>query len=330
MDSFIISSKRKYHHLTQEEREILAVHYYLRESLENIGKTLGRHKSTLCRELKRNSDITEKRHYSPSFAQKQYRARVSRAHQKMPLKCIEIQTYVERHLKEGWSPEIIAGRLPLDEPGLNTNYESIYQYIYKRKPSWIASLARAHRKRRKRGASGAKKSRIPYRVGIEERPLKINQRVEPGHWEADTMVSHQSKTTLQVLIERKCRYVKLSRLPNRTSREMRKQINYTLGSFPRDLVKSITFDNGFENAEHFLVNQNFNSQSYFCHAYSSWEKGSVEQVIGLIRRYYPKKTDFSKLTRYDIKKVEQLLNDRPRKCLGFLSPREMLAVALTS
>ena len=331
MSKSIIPQKEQYKHLAIQERECILIYRSEGANCSEIAEKIARHKSTVYRELKRNISFKNKYHYSPSEAQRDYKERISKAHKRIRLKNRTIQQYVFEHLKDGWTPDIIAGRLPLDYPGFFTNYESIYQFIYDQRYSWKKYLPRSHRQRYKRGNRRSRGSRIPDRVCISQRPKAAENRSEIGHWEADTVVSSQSRVALQVLYERKTRLVKISILPRKTARNMANHINYKFSRFPQELKKTITYDNGSENTEHQRVNEVSGTSSYFCNPYHSWEKGGVEQVIGLIRRYFPKRTDFSKVSRYEIKKVQRLLNTRPRKCLGYRTPIEVLQnVALTS
>lgn len=319
-----VSGSAGYCHLSMEEREYICVRMHEGKSCSEIARVLNRHRSTIARELRRNWSVNARLRYSPSQAHRSYLKRLSKAHRRYRLQSPQIRSYVYRQLRQGWSPEIIAGRLPLDHPGHSTNYESIYQFIYLQRPSWGSELPRARRKRRNRRSSRRGRWTIPHRVGIDSRPQAANDRSEVGHWEADTIVSRQSSAALQVLYERKTRYVIISKLPQKTAQAMKCMINYNLSRFRPTFLRSITYDNGSENYRHEQVNRVLGTQSYFCNPYHSWEKGGVEQTNGLIRRYFPKSTDFSCLNRYKIKLVERRLNTRPRKCLGFRTPDELI------
>jgi transposase, IS30 family len=156
-----------------------------------------------------------------------------------------------------------------------------------------------------------------------DRPEVINNRLEIGHWESDSIESKGRKSGLNVLLERASRLVQITKLSSKKSIDTFHAIEKRLSSFPEIYVKSITYDNGPENAKHLQVNDAFKCDSYFCQPYHSWEKGSVEQVNGLIRRYLPKGTDFSEIHYSKIKEVELALNNRPRKCLNFRTPIEV-------
>jgi IS30 family transposase len=160
-------------------------------------------------------------------------------------------------------------------------------------------------------------------VSIDDRPKYIDKRKQIGHWESDSMVSRASKTSLVVILERTTRYVKLARVKANQAREVSSAINRRLGRLPDSARRTITYDNGSENVEHERVNKVLGTTSYFCNPYHSWEKGSVENAVGLVRRFLPKKTDIASITKEQIKKIENRLNHRPRKCLNFKTPYQL-------
>jgi IS30 family transposase len=240
------------------------------------------------------------------------------------LKTRRLRSYVARQLKRGWSPELIAGRVRTLGWAESISHEAIYQWVYENARQYIPCLVRARRKRQKRGYSRKHgKSLIPARISIHERPLAIESRKRFGHWEADTIVSRKSRPVLQIVVERKARYTLLNKLPNKEAASMRKTLNKAMCKLPRKFRKSITYDNGTENVEHQVVNAVLGTKSYFCTPYTSQEKGTVENTAGLVRRHFPKRTDFAKLSRNEVKTTERWLNSRPRKCLGFLTPAEV-------
>lgn len=323
------SGARTYKHLTIDEREEIAIGLARGDTLSLIAVRLGRHRSTLSRELIRNQPEVRKVCYRASRAHKKadIRKKTSRAHER--LKSPQVRAYVEKKLEAAWTPEQIAGRLSIDHPSLSTNYESIYQWIYIQRRDLIRLLPRSHRKRKKGGSAKNKGCvRVPNRVMIDQRPAVIDTRIEPGHWEADTAVSRQSKAAIAVVHERTSRYCKVTLMKSKCANDMKNAVIESLTSVPAELCRSITYDNGTENASHEAINIALKTTSYFCRPYHSWEKGGVENSIGLVRRFYPKKTDWSLLTQNDLNIIEHWLNTRPRKCLGFRSAQEVF-VALT-
>jgi IS30 family transposase len=324
----------RYQHLSKEERDLIAVYKAQGCSLREIGASIGRDKTTISRELCRNAPEIHKGYYLSHKAQERAQGRWVAVHIRARLKSPFLRAYVERGLKAGWSPELIAGRLPLDQPGFRISHEAIYQYIYAERQDLIRHLARHNRIRRRRGHSRKhRQSHIPNRVAITARPAVVAQRIRFGDWEADTMISRRSKAALQILGDRASRLVRIRKLRHTTAAAVRQAITAMLAAYPADLRHTITYDNGHENVEHEQINQRLGTLSFFCNPYHSWEKGTVENLIGLIRRYLPKRTDLSKMRKDRIMAIENRLNSRPRKCLAYRTPfevsRQLSCVALT-
>lgn len=244
------------------------------------------------------------------------------------LKEERIRTYVVAKLREGWSPEIIAGRIRLDHPGLTISHEAIYEYVYHpqtpNRKELILCLRRAHRRRKPRGLSRKeRKTKIPNRIGIEMRPSSVDTRREFGHWEGDTLISRRSPACLSSLVERKSRLLQLTRLPRKGAKEVAQAIVARLSPYPPRARQTLTLDNGTENASHENISKATGLSCFFCHPYTSWERGTVENIQGLIRWYLPKGTDFDKITDDQVAWIESQLNHRPKKCLGFKTPLEV-------
>ena len=201
-------------------------------------------------------------------------------------------------------------------------HESIYQFIYLEAPELIEYLPRKHKKRRKKYPKRKYQSKIEEKTSILDRPEVINNRDEAGHWESDSIVSPKQQPGCNVLVERVTRITKITKLSSKTALTTANAIVRQLKEFHDEFVCSITYDNGSENARHGNINDALNCKSYFCQPYHSWEKGAVEQINCLIRRFLPKKTDLTKMTESQIKEIEFALNSRPRKCLGFKTPLE--------
>jgi len=318
--------KLSYKHLSSEERDKIA---YLRaqgKSLSDIANSMGRNRSSISRELKRNRSPV----YNVYLANRAHERAVKRKHESVQRQRIRnplIRRYIMKKLKLKWSPELISGRLALECPDLRISHEAIYQFIYDQstKHNWVPYLTRAHKRRRLRTHSHRHKAlHIPRRISIKERPWEAQTRIQPGHWEADTLISRRSKAALAVALERTSRYLHLAKLPAKTSQGLRCALTRRLSRYPQPLLRSITYDNGCENVEHEYTNKVLGTQSYFCEPFHSWEKASIENAIGLIRRFFPKKTDFHLVTKEQVKRVENLLNTRPRKCLYYQTPNEVL------
>ena len=322
-----------YTHLNGHERDLLAVLRSRGHSLRQIARVLGRDPGTLSRELRRNAPPVHTGYYLAHKAQQrsENRNRRSRSHRR--LKNDAMRRYVEHRLRRGWSPELTAGWLQRLHPERAISHEAIYQWVYTEARHLIPCLVRAHRTRKRRGYSRRHhKTHIPGRVSIRQRPASVLARRRIGHWETDTAVSRCSPNALQVTVERKTRYARLAQLPKKGAREMSAALTRRLSRYPTALRRSLTYDNGSENTEHRHTNHVLGTRSYFCEPFHSWERGTVENTIGLVRRFFPKKTDFATISKNRIQAVERWLNHRPRKCLGFQTPAEVFhssGVALT-
>lgn len=328
--------KRQFKQLSIEEREYIHVQLQAGVSLRQIGRELDRPHSTLSRELRRNYPPLRER-YTPRLAQERAKEMTVRRGQRPRLKSQFIRTYVETKLKEDWSPEQISGRLPNDHPNYSISTEAIYLYIYSRcerdgygvhvdGEDLRVYLRRKHRRRnRKKVPFPSEKGSIRNRVSIEKRPKYIEKRKQLGHWEGDSIVSRQSKAGLNTLVERATGLVKISKLGNLTAAETQRAVTARLLPLLPSFRRTLTTDNGHENANHELVRKEVNMQWFFCHAYSSHERGTNENTNGLIRQYFPKKTDFATVSEEAIQFVEERLNNRPRKRLKFKTPNEVFS-----
>jgi IS30 family transposase len=319
--------RKHYTHLSPEERDDIAILRAQGTPLNDIAYKLNRPKSTISRELRRNRSAVYNV-YTAYRAQERATERKSIAHQRPRLKNDTIRRYVRRKLKLGWSPEQIAGRLGIDSPGLSISHEAIYQYLYdnrvRRSEDLVPCLARAHRRRQLKDHRHTHKSlHIPQRISINDRPASVETRSEFGHWETDSVISRQSPAALNVIVERKSRFTIITKLTQKSAQQTRTALTRTLSRFPRHARRTITYDNGSENVEHLRANMVLGTQSYFCNPYSSWEKGTNENTIGLIRRVYPKKTNFNHVSQTDVKTLQRRLNNRPRKCLSYKTPCEV-------
>lgn len=306
-----------YTHIRKTEREELSILQNKGYSLRSIAKVLGRSHGSLSRELKKNP---VRGVYDPVKANT--KAQVRRQKSKYQgMKVREkpgLEAYVEEHMRAHWSPEIIAGCWN-KQTGDTLKAETIYKYLYSKFGQHLCCFLKYKRYDKRRIRLRTKKTpapHIPNRVSIEKRPHEIDERTTFGHFEADTMgrPRHASAQTLVVMRERFSR-----KLFGVKVRQLRK----TIEGFKRIIeplpVSSITFDNGLENIRY----QELGITSYFCNPYHSWEKGSVEQGIGQIRTYIPKKADLKGYSQRKINAILNTLNNRPMKCLNFKTPNEV-------
>jgi len=318
---------RTYHQLTQEQRYQIYALKKTRHSLAEIATVIGVHKSSVSRELKRNCG---QRGYRPQQAQE---LAVKRRPKAVPRITSQVWASVECLLRQEWSPEQISGRLK-KEQGIRISHEWIYQYVLedKRTGGDLYKHLRCQKKRRKRYGSYDRRGKLPDCRSIEERPSLVNTRKRIGDWEVDTLLGKQQKHALLTLTERKSRFTLLGKVSRRTASAVRQRICQLLLPL-QDQVHTLTSDHGKEFAEHGLIAQTLQLKFYFAHPYAAWERGTNENTNGLLRQYFPKKSDFQPLSNKKIELAMTRLNFRPRKSLSFKTPFEVFyhtAVALTT
>ena len=310
-----------YKHFDHKERTL--IYWWRKEklTLRDMARRLRRSHTSISRELKRNRWCGKE--YFPRGAQLLADYRLQARVRRERLKSKQVRAYVQQKLHRGWTPELIAGRLKQQGELPTVCHEAIYQYIYCVTPDLIGCLPRHHPKRKPKRPYRTTAERIKNRIGLEQRPKAADTRQEYGHWEADMIVAGDRQHGLNVLVERKSRLTHVSFLENKTAAVTKQVMLRRLKRYPTTLTQSITYDNGSENTLHDAINEALDSQSFFCAPYHSWEKGSVEQVNGLIRRYFPKGTNFHEVGPAAIQRIEKLLNNRPRKCLHDRTPYEV-------
>lgn len=320
--------KRSFKHLSLLEREKLYGGLKSGLSLRDIAVELGRDHTVLGRELKRNTKYGQA--YLPCLAQRRADRVGHRQRYRAPLKSCEVFLYVRQHLRAPyfWTPQAISGRIGIDLKGASVGIETIYRYIYSRPirkdKLWECLPAGRKKRKKKHGRRIQNKGKVPRAISIDLRPKDVDRRKQVGHWETDNLEGiRPSKPALSVTVERSIRLVAISRMVNQTSLEKTRALE-RLMSLPQELRLSITQDNGKENYGHEETKQSLGTDMYFCHAYHSWEKGSVENRNRVIRRFFPKGTDFTEVSLEEIQKVEYIINSMPMECLGYLTPYEKM------
>jgi IS30 family transposase len=304
-----------YTQLTEFERVRIYEGHKQGLSQRQIAESIGRDKSTVSRELRRNSDRIG--YLYPRDAQKKTDERKARHGSKIE-RNMDLKNYVIDKLKIGWSPEVIAGRWKKERPDEGICAEAIYQFIYKPKYKKLELWKLLDKRKKKRGLVRKNRSKqtIQYRVSIDKRPEEINARQEFGHFEGDLFFNRGSQSAnVLTTVERVSRLVSLVKQDSKQSDTTIKSLKKSIGSY----ATSCTFDNGKEFAEHYTLG----IPTYFCDAYSPWQKGSVENAIKLIRRYIPFAMDPDSITQQLLDYVAHMINNRPRKILGFLTPYEV-------
>jgi len=331
----------KYKHLSILEREKIQAMLWEKRSVREIAKVINRSPSSVSREI--NKNIPLKRSYRPRLAEERAQEKRKSRGRKLRLKNGFIRKYVVTYLKIGYSPEQIAGRLHKDHPNESISHEAIYQYIYNHvyregrgllKPhhhDLRVYLKRRHKRRAQKGTRTVQRIFKPKGPSIDERPKEVERRKVVGHWEGDSMVSRQSSVRLNTLVERKTGLVFITKVENGKAQETKDVVVSRLNILPKQFRRTLTVDNGSENFEYRALMEELDILCFFAHPYHSWERGTNENTNGLIRWYFPKGTDFATISDESIKAVEDALNNRPRKRLGWRTPLEAFneSVALT-
>lgn len=319
---------RTFKHLSLEERELFFAWKEQNISLREIGRRLGRSHTTFSREPKRNAKYG--RPYLPCIAHRKAEKRGLKQRYRAPLKEPLIFLYVRTRLRNRkWSPETIAGRLPIDHPGYSINDETIYRYIYGRKQSrmklWEYLVLHRKKRMKKNGRKVKAYGRLSEAISIKERPAIITARVRPGDWETDNMEGKRSDdTAVSVTVDRMTRITRLCKLADHTASSKAEVLIVQLKQDDPLLRRSITCDRGSENSNHADITDMHHIPVYACDPYHSWEKGTVENTIGRLRRFIPKGKSVDGVSQKKLDRIEKTMNDTPRKCLAYLTPNEYL------
>jgi IS30 family transposase len=322
---------RTYRQLSLDERYQIQTRLGLKQDVSTIAKALARHPSTIYRELARNSAPIPPCHYALPNPTAKYvalpadrktrRRRIAKGVAQRKIKG-ELQQLVEAKLRLSWSPEQICARLRT-ELSIRLSHETVYQHIMRDSKGlgfyrYCLRFA-GYKQFRFKKSRMAEKTRA-RKNWIEQRPDEANQRVEIGHWERDSLLGKRGESALLTLIDRKSRYIRLVHVPRLESGAMATATANALKNLP---VKTITNDNGFEFRRDESLQVTINAPVYFCNPSSPWERGSVENANGLLRQYFPKGHDFDSLPPWAPSAVENTLNFRPRKVLGYKTPHEI-------
>ena len=325
--------QKPYKRLDAEDREAISRGLASGLNYREIARRLGRSVSTITREVKRNYGSSL---YRACAAQRKadkysgYRRGGQRKINKYP----KLQDYVEAKLRLAWSPDEIARRLRLDyaqDMIMQISHETIYQYIYvlprgELKATLIRGLRQEHKYRHSRkdkSSDDEKRGHISDMLSIEERPKAVAKRTVPGHWEGDLIMGKNKKTAIGTLVERVTRYTMIVHLKAKDAQSVRKAYATALQKLPQALARTLTYDQGKEMSDHKRFTIDTGIKVYFAHPSSPWERGTNENTNGLIRQFFPKGTDFADVSPHEIRKVQSLLNDRPRKVLEYRTPNEV-------
>ncbi|WP_020674685.1 IS30 family transposase [Geopsychrobacter electrodiphilus] len=319
-----------YTHLTPRDRYVISHLKVAKFSLREIARRLGRHHTTISRELKRNGPTYPGGVYWYYFIERQveinrHRARSYRRQSHPPL----VQ-YIDTKLREDWPPEVIAQRLrsefPHDER-MRISHETIYRWVFldaEQGGNLHRHLRRRHKCRRRQKRYGAGRRFIPGRVGIETRPEVVAERGRYGDWEADLVLGRRGSGAIATHIERKSRYLMASLLPDRKAETFNASAIPAYQSLPQGICHTLTLDNGKEFSRFKDLEAGTGLKVFFADAYSAWQRGANENINGLLRFYFPKGMNFKRVSEKALAKVIQKINNRPRKCLGYRTPQEVL------
>lgn len=312
-----------YRRITDEERRLIYQWRQSGSSNAEIARLLGRNKSAIGREIKRNSGERGYRH-KQAHSNAQERAKRSGPRRFTP----EVIAYVEVRLRRGWTPEAISGRAKHEGVSC-VGKDRIYQHVYDDANCggdlW-ENLPRSGRKRRRRAprSDRRKRGKIPNQRMIDERPAEVETRETAGNWEGDLIQGAAGTGHLVTLVERKFRFTLVGQTKTKEADPVRKEICSLFSAIPDKLCESLTLDNGKEFSFHEKISEKTKMDVYFAHPYSSWERGTNENTNGRIRRLYPKKSSFAEIGTAELKHIDRFLNDRPMKCLDWHTPREKL------
>lgn len=306
-------------HLTPEDRYHIYALKKVGNSISEIAKELGKHKSTISRELCRNAG---QKGYRP--AQANDLARLRKENASTPLKMtLELMIIITHYLEEKWSPQQISGWL-FKNKNICISHESIYQFVLADKKSggtlWMNLRWQKKRKKRYGTKSHDRRGQIKNKVSIEKRPKIVDKKIRIGDWEGDLVIGKNHKKALVTLVDRKSKKVKIAKVESKNAVVVRTAICNLLKN---ENVFTVTLDNGKEFTQHELIAKKLETKVYFAHPYSSWERGLNENTNGLIRQYFSKGSSFENITDEDVQLAEDALNNRPRKTLGFCTPNEI-------
>lgn len=322
-----------YTRLSIEEREQIHAGLAAGATYQQIAQQISRSLSTVSREITRNRRYDNS--YSPHTAQQKAidRARTTHRRERKILRSARLRAWVHRLLGKHWSPKQLAVYLNqrfAETTAMHISHESIYTYIYmlprgELKKELQSYLRQHHRVRKRRTGERERRGQIPEMISIDERPEEVAGRSVPGHWEGDLIMGKDHQSAIGTLVERTTRTVILVHLPQKDAETVRRAFAKEFKKVPKQMAKSLTYDRGCEMSQHKLFTAETEMVVYFAHPRSPWERGTCENTNGLIRDFFPKGTDFGKVPRKELKRVQKLLNERPRNVLGWRTPAEAFA-----
>lgn len=311
-----------YHHLTNTQRCQLDTLKKRGDSPDQIAKMLNVHRSTIYREMARNR---KDEFYVFEEANEQALERRKKANMGRTKLNEELKAVLQEKLSLQWSPEQISGRLKKDVSPHKVSHETIYKYVRRDKSNGgylFQNLRHRGKKYVKRASKNAGRGCIPGRVDIQNRPAIVEKKERLGDWELDTIIGKKHQGAIVTMVDRASKMVKLVNVPHKTAKEVSRALIKALKPFKK-YVLTLTSDNGKEFAGHAKIGKRLKARFFFATPYHSWERGLNEHTNGLVRQYLPKSTSFKVLSHEKLQEIEDLLNNRPRKILNYLTPIEM-------
>jgi IS30 family transposase len=322
--------RKKFVHLSVEEREEISLAWDKGKGIREISRILNRDSSTVSREIKRNSDSQSL--YRVVYADKKSRQRARIPKKRNKLANPVLWKVVKGYLDQKWSPEQIAFSLKKEYPqdmSMQVSHETIYKTVYimprgSLKKEMIASLRQGHKRRHHKKASGDKRGQLTDMLLIKDRPKEVESRKIPGHWEGDLIKGKRNRSAIGTIVERKSRFLSLVRIRSLDAPSVCAAFGKQMNLMPKEVRKTLTYDRGKELAEHKALAEIAKIKVYFADPHSPWQRATCENTNGLLRQYFPKGMDLSKVTRRELDRVAMQLNTRPRKGLGWKTPLEVI------
>ncbi len=319
-----MSKKRSFKHFDEAARTVIEItENGFTITRQKVAEFLHCSEAAISQEVKRNSYFGK---YSASKAQEASKKRKNKTKKRPILDDPEIGRYIEEKLELGWTPDEIAGRSKLDPNVKSVSRGSVYNYIYapKNHSKQLWKLLRFKRsKPKKRKAGNHKKGGIPGRVGIQKRPEIVEERSRLGDWEGDTVIGANQKGVIATFVDRTARYTKIGKLENKSMIEMHRVAVELFKSEPKEKLNTMTFDNGKEFTGHLAISKDLDIEIFFADPYSSFQRGTNENMNRQIRRFLPKGTDLRSVTQKELDEIADKLNNRPRRSLNYKTPAEV-------
>lgn len=325
-----------YTHLTENERYVISHMKIAQFPLREIARRLGRHHSSIIREIARNKPTySDDAVYWYTVAQPKAEKRRHQPRNHCRHEHLELVDYVKEKLKLDWPPEAVSSKLVIDYPSdtrMRVSAETIYRWVYEdaaQRGDLHTHLRRRHKKRRRQTRYGSGRRFIPGRVSISERPTVVASRERYGDWEGDSVEGAKGTGSIATHVERKSRFLLAMKLSDKKAATMTEASVTLFQQFPKPLRQTLTLDNGREFSQFAELERQTGITVYFADPYAAWQRGTNENTNGILRFYFPKGTDLRKVSDEELKTVVDRINNRPRKCLNYRTPSQVIQDAVS-